>query len=642
MDMRASLERLSQDVRFGGRMLVRNPGFAVVAILTLALGIGANAAIFGVVNAVLLRPLPWSEADRAVMIWSRWTAFDKTWVAEGEVVDYRRRSRTLEQIAAWDESQVNLTGDGEPERVAAGQVSANLFSTLGVAPLVGRTFTPDEDVPNGPALAVLSYGLWTRRYASDPAVVGRSILVNGGATQIVGVMPRGFVLPTDFANAEPTQLWTPLQIDPARTDHGNHGLYAAGRLKPGATVAQAAGELHDIARAMTAEGLYPPQMAFDTVVLSLEDEAVGGVRRAILLLSGAVGFLLLIACANVANLLLARAEARQREIAVRSALGAGSRRLLAQLLTESLALTGISTAAGLALAFGGIRLLTWWDPANVPRVSTAGLDGRVLAFTAIVATLTTLAFSLVPALRALRVTLADSLKDGSQSASAGGGRQRFRNTLVVVEMALAVILLIGAGLMLRSLWSLQRVDLGLDPSNVLTMRLSLPQVSVRAAGTGRRILPAPARTRSRHTRRARGRRDPVPAAGLHNRGLRPGRRRLHTAARHECQGGLGNRHRRLPPGDGRAPRARPRHRGERHGQRAARHSDQRGNGRPLLGRPRSAGRPSQTARSGQSLGHRHRPRRQRQAQWDRRRGQGEVLTFRTRSGRCPRDAPCAA
>ena len=308
MQIGSSLDTLWQDMQFGGRTLVRSPGFAAVAILTLALGIGANAAIFSVVNAVLLRPLPWNEPQRAVMIWSRWTAFDKTWVAEGEVNAYRRRSRALEQVAAWGDGPVNITGDGEPERVTAGQVSANLFSTLGVGPLLGRTFTPEEDVPNGPDLAVLGYGLWSRRYGSDPSLVGRSILIDGRTTHVIGVMPRDFMLPTDFQNPEPTQLWTPLQIDPASTDYDNHGLYAAGRLKPAATVAQASGELHQIARAMTDEGLHPPQMQFDTVVLSLADEALGAVRRAVLLLFGAVAFLLLIACANVANLLLARAE----------------------------------------------------------------------------------------------------------------------------------------------------------------------------------------------------------------------------------------------------------------------------------------------------------------------------------------------
>ncbi len=477
MSILTLFETLWQDLRFGARTLARNPGFAVVAVLTLALGIGANAAIFSVVNAVLLRPLPWTEPDRAIMIWSRWTAFDKTWVASGELMDYRRRARTLEQVAAWADGQVNLTGDGDPERVAAGGVTANTFSTFGVRPLFGRTFTAQEDVPNGPDVVVLGHALWSRRYAADPAIVGRSILIDGRPSEVVGVMPRDFVLPTDFQNPEPSQLWTPLQLDPASTDHGSHGLHAAARLKPGATVSQAAAELHGIAKAMTSEGLYPPQMQCDTVVLSLSDEVVGAVRRAIVLLFGADGFLLLIACANVANLLLARAEARQREIAVRSALGAGSLRVVRQLLTESLVLSAISAALGLALALGGIRFLAWWNPANIPRVSGVTLDARVLVFTAIVALLTSIVFSLAPAMRAMRADLTDSLKDGSQSSSSGGGRQRFRNALVIVEMALAVVLLTGAGLMLRSLWSLQRVDLGFDPSNVLTMRLSLPQAS---------------------------------------------------------------------------------------------------------------------------------------------------------------------
>jgi putative ABC transport system permease protein len=470
-------ETFWQDLRFGARGLRRNPAFAAIAVITLALGIGANAAIFSVVNAVLLRPLPWSDPDSAVMIWSRWVSFDKTWVAEGEVVDYRKRSRTLAEVAAWGEGQVNLTGDGDPERVAAASVTSNLFSTLGVQPLLGRTFTAAEDVPNGPSVVVLGFGLWNRRYAADPSLIGRSILIDGQPSQVLGVMPPDFVLPTDFRNPEPTQLWVPLRLDPASMDHGSHGLYAAGRLVPGATVRQAAEELHGIARAMTAEGLYPEQMQFDTVVVSLTDEVVGSVRRAVWLLFGAVGFLLLIACANVANLLLARAEGRQREIAVRSALGAGSARVVRQLLTESLVLSAVSGLSGLALAFAGIRFLAWWNPASIPRVSGVSLDGRVLIFTAVAALLTSVLFSLVPALRTLRTDLTDSLKDGGQNASAGSARQRFRNGLVVVEMALAVVLLVGAGLTLRSLWALQRVPLGFDPSGVLTMRLALPAAS---------------------------------------------------------------------------------------------------------------------------------------------------------------------
>jgi putative ABC transport system permease protein len=264
-------------------------------------------------------------------------------------------------------------------------------------------------------------------------------------------------------------------------DHGSHGLYAAARLKPGATVRQAADELHGIAVAMTEEGLYPRQMQFDTVVLSLTDEVVGNVRRAIWLLFGAVAFLLLIACANVANLLLARAEGRQREIAVRAALGASRLRVMRQLLTESLVLTSIATTVGLALAFVGVRFVGWWNPANVPRVADVTVNLRVLLFTAGVAVVTSLAFSLAPAVRALRVDLTDSLKDGAQGASSGGGRQRYRHALVVIEMALAVVLLVGAGLMLRSLWALQRVQLGFDPSRVLTMRLSLPATSYQTA-----------------------------------------------------------------------------------------------------------------------------------------------------------------
>jgi putative ABC transport system permease protein len=469
-----------QDLRFGGRTLLRSPGFAAIAVLTLALGIGANAAIFSVVNTVLLKPLPWSDPDRAVMIWSQWTSFDKTWVATGEVVDYRRRSQTLQEVAAWGDGQVNLTGDGDPERVPAANVSANTFSTLGVQPMIGRTFTAQEDLPQGPRVVVLGFGLWNRRYSGDASIVGRSILINGNAFEVVGIMPPGFVLPTDFQNPEPTQLWTPLQMDPAATDHGSHGLYAAGRLKPGATVRQASEDLHGIARAMTTEGLYPVQMQFDTVVLSLTDEVVGSVRRSIWLLFGAVGFLLMIACANVANLLLARAEARQREIAVRSALGAGSLRVLRQLLTESLVLTGISAIVGLALAFAGVRLVAWWNPASIPRVAGASLDLRVLLFTAAVALVTSVLFSLAPAFRAMRVDLTESLKDGGQSVSSGGARQRFRSALVVVEMALAVVLLVGAGLMLRSIWALQRVPIGFDPAGVLTMRIALPAASYAA------------------------------------------------------------------------------------------------------------------------------------------------------------------
>ena len=373
---------------------------------------------------------------------------------------------------------MNLTGgDAEPERVDAATVTANTFSTLGAAPMLGRTFTATEDVPNGPNVAVIGFGLWHRRFASDPSIVGKSILINGAPYEVVGVMPPDFVLPTDFQNTEPSEIWMPQQLDPASMDHGSHGLYAAGRLKPGATVRQAADELHAIAQAMTKEGLYPVQMQFDTVVLSLTDEVVGNVRRAIWLLFGAVAFLLLIACANVANLLLARAEARQREIAVRSALGAGRLRVLRQLLTESLVLAGVSAVLGLGLAYLGVRLLAWWNPESIPRVAGVTVDLRVLAFTAVVALLTSMLFSLAPALRAVaprphrlaqgrrperferRLTPAVPQRAGRRGNGArrrAAGRRRPDAAEPVVAPARPA---------------------GLDPTNVLTMRVALPQTS---------------------------------------------------------------------------------------------------------------------------------------------------------------------
>jgi putative ABC transport system permease protein len=475
------MDSLFQDLRFGARTLRRNAGFATVAVLTLALGIGANAAIFSVVDAVLLRPLPWADPDRAVVIWSRWNAFDKTWVADGEVNDYRRENRTMTEIAAWDVTEVNLTGNGDPERVRGDDVTANTFSALGVTPMFGRVFTEAEDRPNGPNAVILSAGLWQRRYGGDPSIVGRTIQIDGQSHEVVGVMPPEFKLPTDFRSAAPTALWLPSHWDASSTDHGSHGFYAVGRLKPGVTLAQAQDDFHRIVSGWIAKGLYPPQMGFDNVLVSAHDEVVGAVRRPIWLLFGAVGFLLLIACANVANLLLARAEARQREIAVRSALGAGAWRIVRQLVTESLLLASVSAAAGLLLAGAGVRVLAWWNPSSLPRVAGVSVDARVLAFTVLVALVTTVVFSVAPAARLLRVGLTEGMKDGSANATTGGGRRQFRDALVVAEMALAVVLLTGAGLMLRTLWSLQHIDLGFRPAGVLTMRVSLPPTSYKAA-----------------------------------------------------------------------------------------------------------------------------------------------------------------
>ncbi|HSL20468.1 MAG TPA: ABC transporter permease [Vicinamibacterales bacterium] len=465
---------LRHDLHFAARTLRRSPGFAVTAFVTLALGIGATSAMFSVFSAVLLKPLPWGHPDGAVMIWSRWTAFDKTWVATGEVVDYRRRMQTVRSVGAWADRQVNVTGDGEPERVAAAQVTANLFETLEARPALGRPFTAEEDTPNGPRVAVISFDLWQRRYGGDPGVIGRGVEIDGDGYQITGVMPRGFSLPTDYAAPERTELWVPLQMDPNSMDHGSHGLYAAARLAPGATVAQATGELQSIARAMTREGLYPEAMQFSAFAVSLRDEVVGSVRLAVLSVFGAVACLLLIACANVANLMLARAESRQREMALRTALGASRRRIVRQLVTEGVLLASVSGVFGLAIAAAAVRWLAWWNPAGIPRLAEARVDAVVAIFTFASAWLVAVLFSAAPALRVYRADLTEHLKEGGQNATAGTARQRFRAALIVAETALAVVLLVGAALMLRSLERLNRIDLGLETSDVLTMRVSVP------------------------------------------------------------------------------------------------------------------------------------------------------------------------
>jgi putative ABC transport system permease protein len=466
------------DLRYAARGLRRSPGFAGVALVTLALGVGLTTAIFGALDAVLLRPLPWGEPDRTVMIWSKWISFDKTWLADGEVLDYRSRSRTMHTVAAWSDGQTNVTGGGaEPERVAFAQATANIFDALVVRPVAGRTYTVEEDVPNGPAVAVISYELWQRRYGGEASTVGRSIELNGQPYQIVGIMPRGFCLPTDYAAADKSQVWVPLQIDPKTADHGSHGYYGVARLRAGATAAQATADLQSITQALTREGQYPREMQFSAFAVTLREEVVGEVRGAVIAVFAAVGFLLLIACANVANLLIVRAESRQREIAVRSALGAGRGRVLCQLVAEALVMALAGTTAGIALAYAIVRWLSWWAPSGIPRLAEATVDLRVLLFAAGLAIATAAFFSLAPALRLLGADVTGHLKDGAQNATAGAGRQRFRSALVITEMALAVVLVIGAGLMLRSLTKLQQIDLGFDPSNVLTLRLSTPAAS---------------------------------------------------------------------------------------------------------------------------------------------------------------------
>jgi putative ABC transport system permease protein len=469
------IETFLQDARRGVRSLLRTPAFTLAAVLTLALGIGATSAIFGVVDTVLLRPLPYSDPSSRVVIWSAWRDFTKTWLSDAEVLDYRR-CKAFTDVAAWGTGQANLTGDGEPIRIGVGQVTANVFRTLGTQPALGRGFADGEDRPGRDRVAVISHGLWQRRYGGDPGIVGRTIRLDDVPLTIVGVTAPGFQLPTDFGEdaAEPTQAWVPLPLDPMT--RGSHGLYAAARLAPGASVETANAQLAATVAANVRAGLYPTAMQFSAFAVPIETEVLGTARPALWLLVGAVGFLLLIACGNVANLLLARAEERQREIALRCALGAGGWRLVRQLLTESLVLAACGALVGLAMAFVAVRLVAASRVDEIPRLALVSIDARALLFTAMVALATTVLFGLAPALRATRIDLVDSLKEGAR-ASAGPRRRRLRGMLVVSEMALAVVLVIGAGLMLRTLWSLYHQPIGIDPANVLTVRLSLPEAS---------------------------------------------------------------------------------------------------------------------------------------------------------------------
>jgi predicted permease len=466
------LDTVRQDLTYAARQLRRSPGFAVAAVTTLALGIGANTAMFSVVNGVLLRPLPYADADRVVVVWNRWTSWPKTWLSGPEVVDYARQRDVFDGLAAFDYTAANLSGDrGEPERVRVGLIARELLDVVGVHPALGRGFAQEEDAPNGAQAVLLSDDLWRRRYGADRSVIGTRVAINGIPQTVVGVLPAGFRLPIEFAG-EHSQLYMPLRLVADEGNRGSHGLYAVARLRPGVSAEAAERRMNAFIQRFRQDhpNSYGPD--FGVVLVPVRDEVLGNVRRILLVLLGAVSFVLLIGCANIANLLLSRAESRHREVAIRAALGAGRGRLVRQLLTESVVLGLLGGALGLAIARAGIVALGALGPANLPRVGEVALDPWVLAYTLGVSLACGFAFGLAPAVHAARGDLHHSLRQGRGTTSAG--RQRLRHLLVAGEVALAVVSVTGATLMARSFTSLLRVPPGFRTDHALTMRLSLP------------------------------------------------------------------------------------------------------------------------------------------------------------------------
>lgn len=473
---------LMQDVRYGLRMLRRNPGFAAVAVIALALGIGANTAIFSVVNGVLLHPLPYRDPDRLMRLSESSPDFTAMSVACPNFVDWRDRNRSFAGLAAYRWDDYDITGGGQPEHVSGKMVSADFFRVLGIHPVLGSDFDPQADRIGSAPVALIGGGLWSRRFGSRPAVLGSQITLTGRSYTIVGVVPAGF----EFEGRADVYTMLEQWDDPiARSREMHPGMFVVGRLKPGVTQGQAQTEMSAVA-ARLAEAYPKSNVRHGVNVTPLARVIVGDCRSTLLVLLGAVGFVLLIACANVANLLLARFTGRQKEIAIRTAIGAGRARVIRQLLTESVLLSLGGGAAGLAIAAWGTRAVLAAAPGGLPRMENIGVDGWVLAFTLAVSLLTGIVFGLAPALSASAADLHETLKEGSRGVSAG--HRRLRNLLVVSEVAAALVLLAGAGLMLRTVWSLFRVNPGFDPGHVLTF--SVGQSPANVTSSSARILQA--------------------------------------------------------------------------------------------------------------------------------------------------------
>ncbi len=453
---------LWQDLRYGARMLVKKPGFALIAIITLALGIGANTAIFSVINAVLIRPLPYHDPERLVTLRYNESVLD--------LADIKEWTQSFEDIGGTTFQPLDYTGGSEPEQWLVGLVTGCFFKTLGVQPAFGRALNPDDDKPGGARVIVLGHDLWQRQFASDEKIVGKTIPLSGHIYTVVGVMPPGFNSPR-----EDTVAWSPVFVvaDAAAKYRGVHFLRSYLRLKPGATIEQAVAELRGVDKRL-AESYPEESKKRQSILIPLQERIAGTSRRPLLILFGAVALVLLIACANFANLLLARAASREQELVIRAALGAGRLRLIRQWLTESVLIAVLGGTVGLLIAQWGIEALLSLKPENYVRLDNVSLDGRVLLFTFAVSTLTGIVFGLIPAWNATGVNSGQVLKEGGRGA-AMPGRHRLRSSLVVIEIALALTLLVGAGLLIRSFWRLYDVKPGFNPNDLLTMRIELPE-----------------------------------------------------------------------------------------------------------------------------------------------------------------------
>ena len=458
-------------------MLKKNPAFTTVAILTLAVGIGANSAIFSVVNSVLLRPLPYREPDQLVRVYSEFPTMQlqKFWLSPPELLDIQREAKSWEAIGAWAPGGQNVGTESEPLRVTSAAITRSLIDVLGVQPERGRNFTEEEDRNNGPRVAIISHGLWQKGFGGASDIIGKQIQVNAATTTVVGVMPANFGFPP--GSNEQVELLVPFQFDPANPGtRGSHFLSVIGRLRPGVTVDQARSEMTSLMAGWKSESraqhLLNPQN-HPVLMFGLHEDVVGSARRAVWLLMAAVGFVLLIACVNVANLLLARAESRHREFAVRLALGAGLKRMVRQFVAEGFVLVLLASLLGVALAFVGLKILLLFAPDSVPRTEEIGVGLPVLAFTVAVAIVAVFLFGLAPLVQVSERNLANWIRGAGQRAIRGGG-QTLRKGLVVTEIALAVILVIGSGLMIRAFWKLQQVNTGFDPAGVVSFSLNLP------------------------------------------------------------------------------------------------------------------------------------------------------------------------